>query len=101
MATLWAILSDIHANLEALEAVLADAAAQGAERIAVLGDTIDYGPDPVACLERAHAAADVFLLGNHEEEAVAPSEYQEDSPVLAWSQPLLAQSALWHELRAK
>jgi len=75
--TLWAILSDIHGNLEALEAVLADAAAQGAEKIAILGDTIDYGPNPLECL--AHAAkADVWLVGNHEEEAVAASEEQEE-----------------------
>ena len=47
MATRWAVLSDIHSNIEALEAVLADAAAQKVDKIAVLGDVIDYGPDPV------------------------------------------------------
>ncbi|HWO22150.1 MAG TPA: metallophosphoesterase family protein [Kofleriaceae bacterium] len=101
MPTRWAILSDIHGNLEALEAVLADAAAQGAEKIAVLGDVIDYGPDPVACLERVSAAAEVWLAGNHEEEAVAPSEEQAPSPILAWSLPRLEESAVWQELRAK
>lgn len=101
MAVRWAILSDIHGNLEALEAVLADAAAQGAEKIAVLGDVIDYGPDPVACLERVSAAAEVWLVGNHEEEAVAPSEDQEPSAILQWSLPRLAESAVWQELRAK
>lgn len=38
MATRWAVLSDIHGNIEALEAVLADAAAQMVDKIAVLGD---------------------------------------------------------------
>lgn len=101
MSTLWAVLSDIHGNLEALEAVLSDAAAQGAEHIAVLGDTIDYGPDPVACLERVSTAAEVWLVGNHEEYAVTPDEDQEDSDILRWSMPLLAESAVWETVRAK
>lgn len=101
MPVRWAILSDIHANLEALEAVLADAAAQGAEKIAVLGDVIDYGPDPVACLERVSAAAEVWLVGNHEEEAVSPSGEQEASPILEWSLLQLEESAVWQDLRAR
>jgi predicted phosphodiesterase len=101
MATRWAILSDIHGNLEALEAVLSDAAAKGAEKIAVLGDVIDYGPDPVKCLERVSEAAEVWLVGNHEEEAVAPSEHQEPSAILKWSLPLLEESAVWQALRAR
>jgi len=101
VATRWAVLSDIHGNLEALEAVLADAAAQGAEKIAVLGDTIDYGPDPVACLDRVSAAAEVWLVGNHEEYVVTPDQDQEDSDILRWSLPLLAESAVWQALRAR
>ncbi|HEU0036231.1 MAG TPA: metallophosphoesterase [Kofleriaceae bacterium] len=97
----WAVLSDIHGNLEALEAVLADAEARGADKLAVLGDTIDYGPDPVACLERVAADADVWLVGNHEEETVAPSEGAEPSSVLDWSVPRLAESAVWRELHAR
>ena len=96
----WAILSDIHANLEALEAVLADAEAQGAEKIAILGDTIDYGPDPIACLERA-AKADVWLVGNHEEEAVAASDEQEPSAILEWTKPLIAEHPIWCAVREK
>lgn len=101
MSTRWAILSDIHGNLEALEAVLSDAAAAGAEKIAVLGDVIDYGPDPVACLERVSAVAEVWLAGNHEEEGVTPDEDQEPSPVLQWSLPLLAESPVWQAFRDK
>jgi predicted phosphodiesterase len=101
MATRGAILSDIHGNLEALEAVLADAATHGAEKIAVLGDVIDYGPDPVACLERVSAVAEVWLVGNHEEEAVAPTDDQEPSAILGWSLPRLEESQVWRDLRAK
>ena len=48
-----AILSDIHANLEALQAVLADAAQHGATEIYNLGDTVGYGPNPLECLALA------------------------------------------------
>jgi len=48
----YAILGDVHSNLEALEAVLADAQAQGATRFACVGDIVGYNADPVACLQR-------------------------------------------------
>ncbi len=63
-----AIISDIHGNLEALTAVLADIAQQGipTQNIICLGDVVGYGPDPIACLEIAQTFP-VHLLGNHEE----------------------------------
>lgn len=60
-----AILSDIHGNLEALNAVLTDAAEFNADSIFCLGDTIGYGPDPIACLEQA-MEWDTILAGEHE-----------------------------------
>ncbi len=71
-----AILSDIHANREAFEAVLADAAARGAERHVLLGDIVGYGPDPEWCCDRAEAmVADGALCvrGNHDAAAAAGS----------------------------
>ena len=47
----YAVLSDVHGNLEALSAVLADAAAEGALGILCLGDVVGYGADPNACVE--------------------------------------------------
>ncbi|HIA27840.1 MAG TPA: metallophosphoesterase [Planctomycetes bacterium] len=61
-----AIISDIHANLPALEAVLADIDLVGVDRIYCLGDVIGYGPEPRECLE-VSTRFDVNLLGNHEE----------------------------------
>ena len=46
-----AIISDIHSNLSALEAVLADIDQRKVQRIICLGDLIGYGPDPVACAD--------------------------------------------------
>ena len=42
----YAIISDVHANVTALECVLADARANGAEKIVCLGDVVGYGPLP-------------------------------------------------------
>ena len=64
-----AVLSDVHANLEALRAVLADLAGQGATAVYCLGDVVGYGPDPRACLDLAMAWR-VVLLGNHDEAAL-------------------------------
>ena len=64
-----AVLSDVHANLEALRAVLADLAGQGAASVYCLGDVVGYGPDPRACLDLAMAWR-VVLLGNHDEAAL-------------------------------
>ena len=67
---LLAILSDIHGNREAFEAVLAAAQAAGAERFVVLGDIVGYGADPEWCAERAielSAAGAIVLRGNHDD----------------------------------
>lgn len=68
-----AVLSDVHANLEALEAVLHEVEARGADEIICLGDVVGYGPDPEACVERIRALSAVTVLGNHDE-AVARGE---------------------------
>lgn len=67
-----AILTDIHANLEALEACLADARAAGAERLVFLGDLVGYGADPWEVVARARilqSEGAVVLRGNHDEAA--------------------------------
>ena len=61
-----AIVSDIHANLAALEAVLEDIEGEKVDKIYCLGDVIGYGPDPRECLELA-LDFPINLLGNHEE----------------------------------
>ncbi len=64
-----AILSDIHGNLEALQAVLADADAQGVQVIYCLGDIVGYGPNPVECVDHAMRFR-VNVLGNHDHGAL-------------------------------
>lgn len=61
-----AIISDIHANCEALEAVLKDIEKHSVSEILCLGDVIGYGPDPRKCIDYA-SEFDMSVLGNHEE----------------------------------
>lgn len=63
----YLVLSDIHANLEALEAVLAAAADLPHDRVLVLGDLVGYGADPNRVVERIRALAPHALIrGNHD-----------------------------------
>ncbi|MBU1275015.1 MAG: metallophosphoesterase family protein [Proteobacteria bacterium] len=59
-------MSDIHGNLEAYTAVLADVETAGADRIALLGDIVGYGPDPEACVELTRELGLASVVGNHE-----------------------------------
>jgi diadenosine tetraphosphatase ApaH/serine/threonine PP2A family protein phosphatase len=60
------LLSDIHANLEAFEAVLAAADERKPDRILCLGDVVGYGASPNECLDLVRARCEVVLLGNHD-----------------------------------
>lgn len=63
-----AVFSDVHANQEALEAFLADAAGQGIDRYICLGDLVGYGASPNACIERIRGLNNLScILGNHDE----------------------------------
>jgi len=61
-----AVLSDIHGNLEALEAVLAEVDRRGVDLLYSLGDIVGYGPSPAACIEIVRRRAAVSLMGNHD-----------------------------------
>ncbi|MBM3981754.1 MAG: metallophosphoesterase [Planctomycetes bacterium] len=63
---MFAVLSDIHGNLEALDAVRADLARRPVSAVYCLGDLVGYGPNPVECIEAAREW-DVVLIGNHDQ----------------------------------
>ncbi|GAC1444525.1 MAG: metallophosphoesterase family protein [Vulcanimicrobiaceae bacterium] len=65
---IFALISDIHGNLESLEAVLARV--DRTERILCLGDTVGYGPNPNECLALVRARAHETVLGNHDVAAI-------------------------------
>ena len=62
----YAILSDIHGNLEALSTVLDALALERIDRYLCLGDVMGYGADPAACLARLEACRAVVVGGNHD-----------------------------------
>src|SRR3954462_4538403 len=61
-----AVLSDIHGNLHALDAVLSDVEREDVHEIWCLGDIVGYGADPNDCCERIREQADAVLCGNHD-----------------------------------
>ena len=85
--TKFAVLSDIHGNLEAFEAVWRDIEAQGIQSVYSLGDNIGYGPDPEAVIQRLTALGIPSVLGNHELAVNDPSE-------LDWFNPVARESLL-------
>lgn len=81
-----ALISDIHANLEALNAVCADLRGQNVEQIYCLGDIVGYGPNPIECLDIVIKRATVTILGNHDQAALFdPQGFN----------PLAQQAAYW------
>ena len=91
----YLILSDIHANLEGLEAALEHAAGKY-DRVLCCGDLIGYGADPNAVTDwvRAHAAG--VVRGNHDKASVGLDD-------LEWFNPVARAAAIWtqHELTAE
>lgn len=79
----YAIFSDIHANLEALEAVLAKidelAQTEPIEQIWFLGDLVGYGPDPNECILKLRERTDVIIAGNHDWAAVGKIDLEDFS----------------------
>ena len=78
-----ALFGDIHANLEALEVVLADAEEQGCTDYVCMGDVVGYNADPAACLERVKAMNIPVVKGNHDEDASGTHSLDSMNPVAA------------------
>ena len=83
-----ALISDVHSNLVALEAVLADAEGRGVEAVWNLGDTVGYGPDPNGVVARLAEAGAVSVLGNHDAAATGAIGTE-------WFNSLAAEAAEW------
>ena len=91
-----AVLSDIHANLPALDAVLADAGA--VEGVWHLGDVVGYGPDPDGVIGRLREIGAVGVRGNHDAAAVGGSEIDWFNPdarrAMEWTRTTLSGDSL-------
>lgn len=76
-----ALFGDIHSNLEALQAVLADAQAHGCTHYVCLGDIVGYNADPKACLDLVRSLDCPVIKGNHDELACMEINPQNVSPL--------------------
>lgn len=91
------ILSDIHANIEALEAVIADANGLY-QQVVCLGDIVGYGPDPNAATAWVQQNCAAVIRGNHDRAAIDLEEARLFNPVAAlasaWTNSALSESNL-------
>lgn len=78
-----ALLSDVHSNLAALEAVLAHASDRGFDTLWVIGDLVGYGPDPDAVVARLRDLGAVCVLGNHDAAACGLAPLDDFNPLAA------------------
>lgn len=89
-----AIISDIHGNRQAFEAVLAEVAGTEADELWCLGDLVGYGADPDVCVELARSHAHVCLAGNHDLAVVGQiplDEFSRGAGLAArWTQDVIA-----------
>jgi predicted phosphodiesterase len=86
----YLVISDIHANLVAFEAVLADAKGDYDDKIWCLGDVVGYGPHPNECVELLQEYDHLCIAGNHDWAMVDKLNFEEFSPnarfAVLWSQ---------------
>jgi len=76
----YLICSDVHGNLEALQALLSEVEKERADRFFMLGDLVGYGPDPGDCLRQIRRNAHVVLAGNHDYAAVSLTDISDFNP---------------------
>ncbi len=97
-----AVISDVHSNLSALEAVLADIDGEGVDEVWCLGDIVGYGPRPNECCDLVRERATLSLCGNHDLAVLGSlevSEFAGDAGRAArWTAEVLgAEQRMWLE----
>ncbi|MCK5127074.1 MAG: metallophosphoesterase family protein [candidate division Zixibacteria bacterium] len=93
-----AVISDVHANLEALTAVMRDIEKQKVERIFFLGDAVGYGADPNKCVKIINSMCEIKLLGNHDYVAMGLESSRHFNPMaqksIQWTQDELSSKTI-------
>ncbi len=92
----YAILSDIHSNLEAFQAVLKNLSKESVDQILFLGDIVGYGADPDQCIEMLQELSTIVVAGNHDWAAVGLTETSYFIPIaktaIEWTARRITQS---------
>ena len=90
----YAVIADVHGNLEALEAVLKKLKEESFDALLFLGDSVGYGPNPNECIEVLKNKAQVLLAGNHDRAAVGLTDTAFFNPnarlAIEWTQEVLS-----------
>ncbi len=101
----YAIISDIHSNIEALDAVIADAQAQGVDEFVCLGDVVGYNAAPSECIKRIRELGCKVVKGNHDHYCSHPDVNLDDfqpnaASVIEWTRRNISEEETrWlHEL---
>lgn len=93
-----AVISDVHGNLQALEAVVADIREQGISQCICLGDTVGYGGNPSECIDLVRDFCSYTLLGNHDEYTLTGKGLEDVSDevrqVIQWTREQLNEDRL-------
>lgn len=79
----YAVISDLHSNLEALQAVAREARQAGAEAFLCLGDVVGYGADPTALIAWVRRHCEVVIAGNHDWAAIGATDTSYFNPAAA------------------
>jgi predicted phosphodiesterase len=89
----YAVIADVHGNLEALEAVLKKLKEESFDALLFLGDSVGYGPNPNECVEVLKKKAQVLLAGNHDRAVVGLADTKFFNPhaktAIEWTQEVL------------
>ncbi|HZC29391.1 MAG TPA: metallophosphoesterase family protein [Gaiellaceae bacterium] len=92
-----AVISDVHGNRHALDAVLAEIDAESVDGVWCLGDTVGYGPQPNECCRLVQTHADLCLVGNHDLAALGEltvSDFNEDAAAaVIWTTQMLTEES--------
>ncbi len=84
----YAVLSDVHSNLDALRAVLKDIKDKEIKEIIFLGDAVGYGPEPNECVDVLRNECSIMLAGNHDHAVLGLTDIE-------YFNPIAKQAILW------
>lgn len=96
----YAVISDIHSNLEAFRAVVADIRTRAVSAVFFAGDAVGYGPDPDACTLLLKETCSEAVAGNHDWAAIGSASDQRFNEMarraLAWTRTRLSERSIEH-----
>lgn len=94
----YAVISDVHANIEALRAVLTEIRNKKITDILFLGDAVGYGPDPDECVEVLKSECKVLLAGNHDKAAIGLTDIEFFTPyaraAIEWTKETITEKTI-------